>query len=444
MGKYKLTEESMEYKGRVLRRIEDIETQEKGGWIENEANLSQSGKAWIAGEAKVYEQASISGSAYVGGEAEVFGFAKVSGNATIVGNAKVYEKAVVQDYATVAEQASVYGNACLEGAEIVLGNEHVEKIVYTWNDINRIDSIHLSIGFSNNPEEVLYANGRHQIMIQVNIVARNKENQIIVVSPQEVFENILFVDYKNSPVGTWFDVSDTGGEYVYPDGGRKDRRSNTSLGIFYLSTTEVLGSLKLCVKCIVNQKVNTSGQEDVKQVEYSTALIGGNGVVSAVDLTVTKERLFNNSDIYMSEIEPDKKAGEYRNSLLHKFYFRFSARDLTITKKAVCEEGEWFYYKQNGNYKAFATSTDSSVALNPTAQYKARFVITDKWKVELISTNHEEVGLCFWIYRIWHGALWSYRTWENVMLFSLFDQYGNEARIQVSMNGETKLNYTVL
>ena len=50
---------------------------EIGGWIEKEENLSQSGDAWVYGDAKV------------SGDAWVYGNAKVSGNAEVYGDAEV-------------------------------------------------------------------------------------------------------------------------------------------------------------------------------------------------------------------------------------------------------------------------------------------------------------------------------------------------------------------
>lgn len=70
--KYKLTNESMiNAAGKKLFRIKalvDIEEYgvkkgDLGGWIEKEDNLSQSGNAWIFGEAKVYDDAEVSGDA---------------------------------------------------------------------------------------------------------------------------------------------------------------------------------------------------------------------------------------------------------------------------------------------------------------------------------------------------------------------------------------------
>lgn len=76
--KYRLTEETIEFLGRTLHRIEALRDftisddaivykGEKGGWVESENNLSHDGNAWVYGNARVY------------------------GNALVYGNARVYE-----------------------------------------------------------------------------------------------------------------------------------------------------------------------------------------------------------------------------------------------------------------------------------------------------------------------------------------------------------------
>ena len=75
-----------------------------GGWIEKEANLDQSGNAWVFGNAEVSGDARVSGNAWVSGNAEVSGDARVSGNAWVSGNAEVSGNAWVfgnADYTTI-------------------------------------------------------------------------------------------------------------------------------------------------------------------------------------------------------------------------------------------------------------------------------------------------------------------------------------------------------
>lgn len=93
--KYKLTDETKVVGNITLHRIEcvtafgDVECGAKGGWIESEKNLSQSGNAWVGENARVYEDA------IVGGHATVRENATASGNATAYGNAEVDGDAMV-------------------------------------------------------------------------------------------------------------------------------------------------------------------------------------------------------------------------------------------------------------------------------------------------------------------------------------------------------------
>ena len=137
--KYKLTEESINYFGRTLYRIEalkdfgDVKKGDKGGYVESENNLSQKGNCWIYNNAKVYGDAKVwgkvkvSGNAKVFGDALVMGRAKVYGNIQVCGNAKVWGRTKVygnvQVYgdAKIGHKAKVYGNAK------VCGNAEVKK-----------------------------------------------------------------------------------------------------------------------------------------------------------------------------------------------------------------------------------------------------------------------------------------------------------------------------
>ena len=77
--KYKLTEETINVNGKTLYRIEalkdfnDVKKGDKGGFIENEENLSQSDNCWVCGDAMVYDNARVFGNAVIGGNREVCG-----------------------------------------------------------------------------------------------------------------------------------------------------------------------------------------------------------------------------------------------------------------------------------------------------------------------------------------------------------------------------------
>ena len=149
MKKYELTGETKEVYGHVLHRIRalrdfgDVHKGDLGGWIESERNLSQTGDAWVGGNAEVYDNAKVSdnaevygnarvsGNAWVYDDAKVYGNAKVydnakvSGNAEVFGNAEVYGDAWVGDNAEVYGDAWVYGNAKVYGDAWVYGNAKV-------------------------------------------------------------------------------------------------------------------------------------------------------------------------------------------------------------------------------------------------------------------------------------------------------------------------------
>ena len=118
--KYKLTEETINVDDRTLYRIEAlkdfsyVKKGDKGGFVENEKNLSQRGDCWVYENAKVY------------GNAEVYDDAKVYGNAWVFDNAKVYEDAEVFGIAEVCGNAEIRGDAEIRGnAEIATDSDYI-------------------------------------------------------------------------------------------------------------------------------------------------------------------------------------------------------------------------------------------------------------------------------------------------------------------------------
>ena len=161
MGKkYKLTEETINVYGRTLHRIEslrdfgNVKKGDKGGFIENEDNLSQWDDCWVYDNAKVYNDAVVYDNAMVFKNAMVYGNALVYGNVWVYGDAKVCGDARVYGNAMVFKNAMVYGNACVFGdAEIcdnvrVYGNAEVFGNVHIKGDAD-ISSISDYIFFKN-------------------------------------------------------------------------------------------------------------------------------------------------------------------------------------------------------------------------------------------------------------------------------------------------------
>ena len=136
--KYKLTEETIVVYNKTLYRIEalkdfgDVKKGDKGGYVENEDNLSQYDNCWIYGVAKVYDDAKVCDNAIVRDNAEISGGAGVFGNAEVSDNAKVYEcawiydKVHVCDDAVVCDDAEVFGNARICGnATIASSSDYI-------------------------------------------------------------------------------------------------------------------------------------------------------------------------------------------------------------------------------------------------------------------------------------------------------------------------------
>ena len=129
--KYKLTDETINVNGKTLYRIKslkdfgNVKKGDKGGFVEKEENLSQSGDCWVYDNAKVYNNAKVFDYADIYGNAEIFGNAIVSSNARVYGNAKVYHYAMVYDNAEVCDNAIISGNAEVYHDAAVYGNARV-------------------------------------------------------------------------------------------------------------------------------------------------------------------------------------------------------------------------------------------------------------------------------------------------------------------------------
>ena len=135
--KYKLTEETINVGDKTLHRIEalkdfsDVKKGNKGGFIENEKNLSQSDDCWVYENAKVYGKARVLDKAKVRNEAKVlddavvYGTARVYDNAMVYVNADVYGKAKVFGHAQVFGNAEVCNNASVYGYAQVSGNAEI-------------------------------------------------------------------------------------------------------------------------------------------------------------------------------------------------------------------------------------------------------------------------------------------------------------------------------
>ena len=138
--KYRLTDETIEFNGVKLHRIEAlkdfnlVKKGDRGGFVQSEKNLSHIGSCWIFDNAIVYGKAEVFGdamiycsakvydNAYVFGDAKVFGCAEVFGDAKVFGNTKVFDDAMIYGKSYVYDNAYVCGNVKVCGYAYVCGN----------------------------------------------------------------------------------------------------------------------------------------------------------------------------------------------------------------------------------------------------------------------------------------------------------------------------------
>lgn len=111
--KYEFTGE-VKYIGRkILHRIRavrdipgyEIKSDDMGGWLETEKNLSHNGSAWVTDSAVVMD------AAFVTGDARVMDSARVTGLPLVAGNALVMENARVMGVARVTGNAHIMNSA---------------------------------------------------------------------------------------------------------------------------------------------------------------------------------------------------------------------------------------------------------------------------------------------------------------------------------------------
>ena len=121
-NKYKITDETIVHNGHILHRIEalkdfaTIKKGEKGGWVEDEFNLSQLNNCWIFDEAKSFEAARVLD------DAQMRHYSQISGNARAIGTALIGEHAQIFGRACINQNGWVNGNAKVFGRADILGN----------------------------------------------------------------------------------------------------------------------------------------------------------------------------------------------------------------------------------------------------------------------------------------------------------------------------------
>jgi hypothetical protein len=78
---------------------------DRGGFIQKEENLDQSGDAWVSDRAKVYENAMVCM------DANVFGGAEVYGRALLLDSSCAFNRAHIYGTARLSQNVNVFGTA---------------------------------------------------------------------------------------------------------------------------------------------------------------------------------------------------------------------------------------------------------------------------------------------------------------------------------------------
>ena len=135
-NKYKLTDETIEFNGVKLYRIEAlkdfslVKKGDKGGFVQSERNLSHDGDCWIFVDSKVLEESSVSGNAtYVYGNSVIMGYARILGDSlvkdsTINGFSKVWGQSLIEN-SRISGDSRICGNAEICDALIESSSDYI-------------------------------------------------------------------------------------------------------------------------------------------------------------------------------------------------------------------------------------------------------------------------------------------------------------------------------
>ena len=130
------------YRIEALKDFYGVKKGDKGGYIQGEWNLSQTGNCWVHDEAYVWQDAVVSEDATIRGDAKVYGDAivrgdtEVFGNAVIKGDSSIYDS-LFSDFVIVDDakvfRSKVYNNAVITGGAEVNNAEITKDAVIKSN-----------------------------------------------------------------------------------------------------------------------------------------------------------------------------------------------------------------------------------------------------------------------------------------------------------------------
>lgn len=123
--KYRLTDETIEFYGLTLHRIEAlrdlkyVKKGDKGGFVQDERNLSHFGDCWIFDDSKAFGKSSVQENAWLSNNSQICGNAVAAGNSWIDKYSTVCQKAII------CNNARILNNSYVGGQAYICGNVYV-------------------------------------------------------------------------------------------------------------------------------------------------------------------------------------------------------------------------------------------------------------------------------------------------------------------------------
>lgn len=174
--KYHITDESINYRGYTLYRIEalkdfgTVKKGDKGGFVQTYDNLSHHGKCWLFDDSKCYESGKLCGDSTLHQNAEICGSGQVFGSSTIIDESLICGNAIVDGSSNIMAGSVVSGDTLIRNSMIcgsrILGHALVSGCHLTDVETSgvtyltrtnlsgcKLDNIKINEGFSRKLEE---------------------------------------------------------------------------------------------------------------------------------------------------------------------------------------------------------------------------------------------------------------------------------------------------
>lgn len=154
--KYRLTDEKIEYKGRVLYRIQalrnfgDIKAGDLGGFVQSEYNLSHSGDCWIYNNAKAMDNSEVLHNSEMYDYSEMYDNAKMYDSSEMYDNSSMHDNSIMYDNSKMYNNSTMYDNSEINGYSEMYYNsvlKNNEKLYGTlYSKVDKFIEVNVSNG----------------------------------------------------------------------------------------------------------------------------------------------------------------------------------------------------------------------------------------------------------------------------------------------------------